>query len=100
MYGGTGHPCSGQSAFFGLGAYTYAIAQSNFGESTLPFCLGIVIPAGFAALLGYFMFYGRLNDVYVAVITLAVTLALYYFVNSTSDEIYRIGNARLMDSTG
>ena len=100
VWGYGGILCFGQSAFFGLGAYTYAIAQSNFGESTLPFCLGIVIPAGFAALLGYFMFYGRLNDVYVAVITLAVTLALYYFVNSTSEEIYRIGNARLMGFNG
>ena len=43
---------------------------------------------------------GWLNDVYVAVITLAVTLALYYFVNSTSEEVYKIGNARLMGFNG
>jgi ABC-type branched-subunit amino acid transport system permease subunit len=100
IWGYGGILCFGQSAFLGLGAYAYAIAQSNFGESTLPFFLGFLIPAGFAAVLGYFMFYGRLNDVYVAVITLAVTLALYYFVNSTSDDFYRIGNARLMGFNG
>ena len=29
----------GQSAFFGLGAYAYAIAESKFRESTIPFLL-------------------------------------------------------------
>jgi branched-chain amino acid transport system permease protein len=46
------------------------------------------------------MFFGRLNDVYVAVITLAVTLALYYFINSTSGDEYSIGKARLMGFNG
>jgi len=32
-----------------------------------------VLPAAFAALLGYFMFYGRISDVYLGVITLTVT---------------------------
>ncbi len=100
VWGSAGIMCFGQSAFFGLGAYAYAIAISNFGESTVPFLLSIGLPAAFAAFLGYFMFYGRLSDVYVAVITLATTLALYYFINSTSEEVYHIGNARLMGFNG
>ena len=85
----------GQSAFFGLGAYTYAIAMFNIGESTLPFLLAIILPAAFAALLGYFMFYGRISDVYLGVITLTVTLILFNSVNSTAGPEFHIGAARL-----
>ena len=78
----------GQSAFFGLGGYAYALAVINFGESTVPLLLGIVVPMLFAALLGYFMFYGRISDVYLGVITLTVTLILFNLINSTSGPEY------------
>jgi ABC-type branched-subunit amino acid transport system permease subunit len=83
----------GQSAFFGLGGYSYAIGVLNFGDSTLPVLLGIVLPMVFAILLGYFMFYGRLGDIYLGVITLVVSLILYHLINSTSGGNYRIGVA-------
>src|SRR5690242_12376765 len=95
IWGYGGILCFGQSAFFGLGAYTYAIAMFNIGESTLPFLLAIVLPAAFAALLGYFMFYGRISDVYLGVITLTVTLILFNSVNSTAGPEFHIGAARL-----
>jgi branched-chain amino acid transport system permease protein len=95
IWGYGGILCFGQSAFFGLGAYTYAIAMFNIGESTLPFLLAIVVPAAFAALLGYFMFYGRISDVYLGVITLTVTLILFNSVNSTAGPEFHIGAARL-----
>ena len=100
IWGYGGILCFGQSAFYGLGAYTYAIAVGNIGESTGPFFLAIVVPAAFAALLGYFMFYGRLSDVYLAVVTLAVTLILYNFMRSTAGEEYAIGAQRLMGFNG
>lgn len=83
----------GQSAFFGLGGYSYAIGVLNLGDSTLPVLLGIVLPMVFAILLGYFMFYGRLGDIYLGVITLVVSLILYHLINSTSGGNYRIGVA-------
>jgi branched-chain amino acid transport system permease protein len=95
IWGFGGILCFGQSAFFGLGAYTYAIAMFNIGESTLPFLLAIILPAAFAALLGYFMFYGRISDVYLGVITLTVTLILFNSVNSTAGPEFHIGTARL-----
>ncbi len=49
IWGFGGILCFGQSAFFGLGAYTYAIAMINFGESTGPLLLSIVVPSLFAA---------------------------------------------------
>jgi len=95
IWGYGGILCFGQSAFFGLGAYTYAITMFNMGESTVPFLLAILLPAAFAALLGYFMFYGRISDVYLGVITLTVTLILFNSVNSTAGPEFHIGAARL-----
>ena len=85
----------GQAAFFGLGGYAYAVAAFNFADSTVPVLLAIVVPMLFAALLGYFMFYGRISNVYVGVITLTVTLILFNVVNSTAGDAYRIGAAAL-----
>jgi ABC-type branched-subunit amino acid transport system permease subunit len=95
VWGFGGILCFGQSAFFGLGAYTYAIAMINFGESTAPLLLAVVVPAAFAALLGYFMFYGRISDVYLGVITLTVTLILFNSINSTAGPEFHIGSAKL-----
>ena len=67
----------------------------NIGESTIPLLLAIVLPAAFAALLGYFMFYGRISDVYLGVITLTVTLILFNSINSTAGPEFHIGSARL-----
>jgi ABC-type branched-subunit amino acid transport system permease subunit len=95
IWGFGGILCFGQSAFFGLGAYTYAIAMINMGESTAPLLLSISVPALFAAALGYFMFYGRISDVYLGVITLTVTLILFNSINSTAGPEFHIGSARL-----
>lgn len=95
IWGFGGILCFGQAAFFGLGAYTYAIGVMNTGDSTVPFLLAIVVPALFAALLGYVIFYGRLSDVYMGVITLTVTLILFNLINSTAGPEWRIGSAPL-----
>ena len=95
IWGFGGILCFGQAAFFGLGSYTYAIAVMNMGDSTVPFVLAIVVPALFAALLGYVIFYGRLSDVYMGVITLTVTLILFNLINSTAGPEWRIGSAPL-----
>ena len=95
IWGFGGILCFGQAAFFGLGAYTYAVAVLNMGDSTVPFLLAIVVPTLFAALLGYVIFYGRLSDVYMGVITLTVTLILFNLINSTAGPEWRIGSAPL-----
>jgi len=95
IWGYSGILCFGQAAFFGLGAYTYAIAVVNMNDSTVPLLLSIVVPALFAAVLGYVIFYGRLSDVYMGVITLTVTLILFNMINSTAGPEWKIGNAPL-----
>lgn len=95
IWGFGGILCFGQAAFFGLGAYTYAIAVMNMGDSTFALLLAIAVPALFAAVLGYVIFYGRLSDVYMGVITLTVTLILFNLVNSTAGPEWKIGTAPL-----
>ncbi|WP_330628223.1 hypothetical protein [Thioclava sp. FTW29] len=95
IWGKGGIMCLGQSAFFGLGAYAYAVAALNFGPGVVACLAAVALPALGAALLGYFMFYGRISDIYVGVITLAVTLILFNLMNSTSGPHYHIGQARL-----
>lgn len=95
LWGYGGVLCFGQSAFFGLGAYAYAIVAINLGDTTLAAFAAILVPAVFAGFLGYFLFYGRLSDVYLGVITLTVTLILFKLVNSTGGDAWRIGSARL-----
>ena len=95
VWGFGGILCFGQSVFFGVGAYAYAVAVINFGESTVPIALGILLPMLLAAVLGYFIFWGRVSDVYLAVITLAVSLIFYYLVGASAGSEYKIGEALL-----
>ena len=85
----------GQAAFLGLGGYAYAVAVINLGDSTLPVLIAIAVPMLFAAMLGYFMFFGRISDAYVGVITLTVSVILFQLFNATSGSQYRIGQAEL-----
>ncbi len=85
----------GQAGFFGLGGYAFAIISINMNETTVPFLMAIGICFLFAAALGYFMFYGRLSDVYLGVVTLVVTLIMWKLINHTAGPEYAIGKARL-----
>ena len=46
-------------------------------------------------MLGYFMFWGRISDVYLGVITLTVSLIFFRFINQTAGEQWNIGDAPL-----
>ena len=100
VWGYAGILSFGQSVFFGIGGYAYALGVMNTGESTLPIVLGIVLPMIFAGVLGYFMFYGRVSDIYLGVITLCVSLIAYNLVNSMSGTEYRIGAAPIGGHNG
>ncbi|MBN9511123.1 MAG: branched-chain amino acid ABC transporter permease [Alphaproteobacteria bacterium] len=95
VWGFGGILCFGQTAFFGLGAYSYAIAAINFGDSTAAVPIALAMPTLLALGLGYLMFYGRISDVYMGVITLTTTLILNKFTNSTAGDEWRIGSAPL-----
>lgn len=99
IWGKAGIFSFGQNALFGIGAYGYAIVSLNLfpytGETMTALACASLAAAVFAAALGYFMFYGRVGDVYLSVLTLAVTLILYTVFSSTAGPQYRIGSATL-----
>lgn len=95
VWGFAGILSLGQSVFFGLGAYAYAITAINFADSSPALAAAIAVPVLFALLIGYFAFFGRVTDVYFGVISLTVSLIFYSLVNSTSGQSYSIGNAPL-----
>ena len=57
--------------------------------------MALAVPTLAAAALGYLMFFGRISDVYMGVITLTVTLILSAFANSTAGDQWTIGAAAL-----
>lgn len=95
IWGYGGILCFGQTAFFGLGGYAYAVAAINFGDTTWAVPIALAVPTLVAAALGYLMFYGRISDVYMGVITLTTTLILFKFANSTAGDQWTIGAAPL-----
>ncbi len=93
----------GQVAFFGLAGYTFGVVGINITgpEGTiLAFFISVAIAAVFAFALGYFMFYGGVSNVYVAILTLVVTLVLYTFMGQTAGSQWAIGEARLGGANG
>ena len=76
-YGGILSFC--QNAFFGVGAYSFGVAAINLsspGTTALFLIFSALAPVAVAAALGYFMFYGRLSDVAIAIMTYAFTLTI------------------------
>lgn len=88
-----------QAAFFGVGAYAYGVVSLNLtaltGESITGLLGGALAAAFAAAVIGYFIFYGQLRPLPVAVVTLAFSLVLNAIFNTTSDSSFRIGDAIL-----
>lgn len=98
IWGYTGIFSYAQAAFYGIGGYTYAILCKNLLSPQLtPICLlgGVLMGFLVALVLGYFMFYGGVNDVFVALVTMCFTLVLETFLAQTAGPEWHIGNAQL-----
>lgn len=98
IWGYTGIFSYAQAAFYGIGGYTYAILCKNYTDSkyTILFLVGGMIVGFLVALfLGYFMFYGGVNDVFVALVTMCFTLVLETFLAQTAGPEWHIGEAQL-----
>jgi branched-chain amino acid transport system permease protein len=98
IWGYAGIMSFGQTAFFGIGAYAYGAIGLNLINTTHQTHAALLGGLGaatlLAALVGYFMFYGRISDVYAAITTMALTLVLFAFAASTGGDEWVIGVAR------
>jgi branched-chain amino acid transport system permease protein len=98
VWGYAGVLSFGQVVFFGIAGYTFAVVSVNFATPlgiTAAAVAGVTSGAVVAAVLGYFMFYGGVRDVYVTIITLVSTLVLYTFMAQTAGAEWTIGEAAL-----
>jgi branched-chain amino acid transport system permease protein len=88
----------GQVAFFGVAGYTFGIVTLNVASPlgvTGGLVGGVLAGALGAFLLGYFMFYGGVTDVYVTIITLVAALVLHTFMAQTAGSEWAVGAAQL-----
>ena len=82
VWGYAGILCFGHAVFFGLGAYIMALTTKGMipgisgfmTASVMAMSLSILVVALFAAILGYFLFYGRLSGPYLGIVTLAIAV--------------------------
>ena len=100
VWGFGGIPCFGQTAFFGIGGYAYAVAAIAWGDAAAAVPAAVLAAAAFAAVLGYVMFYGRLGDLHAGIVTLTVTLILFKLANSAAGPEYAIAGVRLGGANG
>ena len=94
----------GQTAFFGLAGYGFSVISINFlgvaGVSLWSIVLALILTGIFGLIVGYFLFYGGIYDVFIGIVTLAITLVIETFMQQTAGPEYTIGNARLNGFNG
>jgi branched-chain amino acid transport system permease protein len=102
VWGYTGIFNFGQTAFFGLGAYTFGVVGITLievtGGTNVAILTAVVVTMVASALLGYFMFYGEIRGLYVAILTLAVALTGNLLLVRTTNTT--IGAAELGGNNG
>lgn len=75
LWGRGGQLSFGHAAFFGLGAYAYAISSLKGAlPSGVSLLVAVLVPALLGLIIGYFLFFGRVRGAYFSVITLALAL--------------------------
>jgi len=86
LWGYTGILTFGQSAFFGIGVYTVAIALAYYVDGTLATAGAIIAAMVGAALVGaatgWLSFWDRASPIYVAIVTLALPVVFTQIILS------------------
>jgi urea transport system permease protein len=104
MWGYGGIMSFGQTFFFGLSGYAYGVIAINLGGRGFTtfeaLGLAVLLAAAAAAVLGYFMIWGRVGGVFFGIVTLSATLVLSFFLGQTAGPEWKIGRARLNGFNG
>ena len=86
LWGYTGVLTFGQSAFFGIGVYTVALALAYYVEGVLATAGAIVVAMAVAALVGagvgWLAFFDRASPIYAAIVTLALPVVFTQIILS------------------
>lgn len=94
----------GQTAFFGVAGYAYGVLTINIGSAygftIIALLLSLGLAGIFAAVIGYFLFFGRITGVFLGIVTLSITLVLERFMAQTAGPEWAIGSARLNGFNG
>lgn len=94
----------GQTLFFGIAGYSYGVVAINLGgavgTTVLALLAALLLCALVAAVLGYFMLWGRIGGVFFGIVTLSATLVLAFFLGQTAGPEWQLGAARLNGFNG
>ena len=94
----------GQTALFGVSGYVYGILAINLGPdhglTLLSAVIAIAASALVSAVLGYFLFWGRIGGVFLGIVTLSITLVFERFMAQTAGPEWHVGTARLNGFNG
>ena len=86
LWGYTGVLTFGQSAFFGIGVYTVALALAYYVDGVLATAGAIVVAMAVAALVGagvgWLAFFDRASPIYAAIVTLALPVVFTQIILS------------------
>ncbi len=99
LWGYCGVLSFGHVAYFGIAGYTYGIIAGNMAGNSLGPILGVfggllasILVAGIFA---YFVFYARVREWIIPILTLVLTLLLETFLGQTAGYQWRVGSVLL-----
>lgn len=99
LWGYCGVLSFGQVAYFGIAGYVYGIIAGNMiGHPFGPLIGslgGLAAAALVAGTFGYFVFYARVQNWIVPILTLVLTLLLETFLGQTAGYQWRVGSVQL-----
>lgn len=99
LWGYCGVLSFGHVAYFGIAGYTYGIIAGNMaGNSFGPIAGvfgGLLASALVAGVFAYFVFYARVREWIIPILTLVLTLLLENFLGQTAGYQWRVGSVLL-----
>lgn len=99
LWGYCGVLSFGHVAYFGIAGYVYGIIAGNMmGNALGPIAGvfgGLLASAAVAGVFGYFVFYARVREWIIPILTLVLTLLLETFLGQTAGYQWRVGSVLL-----
>jgi branched-chain amino acid transport system permease protein len=99
LWGYCGVLSFGQVAYFGIAGYAYGVIAGNLGAQgwgpVAGSIGGLALCAAVGAVFGYFIFYARVQNWILPILTLVFTLLLETFLGQTAGYQWRIGHVQL-----